>query len=68
MGDSKPNEISKHLFVEAWKQVKANAGAAGIDGETHVNCPLYAQLNRPFHLAPIASAMPLASMTAAHRH
>jgi len=34
MQGSKPISISKHLFVEAWKQVKANAGSAGIDGQT----------------------------------
>lgn len=34
MEGSKPHAISKHLFMEAWRQVKANAGAAGIDGQT----------------------------------
>lgn len=34
MGVSKPNEISKHLVLEAWLKVKANAGAAGLDGQS----------------------------------
>jgi group II intron reverse transcriptase/maturase len=34
MTPSKPFAISKMEVWEAWKQVKANAGAAGIDGQT----------------------------------
>ena len=34
MSQPKPHCISKHAVVEAWKRVKANKGAAGIDGET----------------------------------
>jgi len=30
----KPFEISKHVVWEAWKHVKANQGAAGVDSET----------------------------------
>ncbi len=31
---AKPFEISKQVVWEAWKQVKANKGAAGVDSET----------------------------------
>ena len=31
---SKPFHISKHLVWEAWKQVKANAGSAGLDQQS----------------------------------
>lgn len=34
MTTSKPYQIDKQVVWEAWKQVKANHGAAGIDGET----------------------------------
>jgi len=34
MKTTKPFEISKHDVVRAWKLVKANKGAAGVDGET----------------------------------
>lgn len=34
MEKTKPFIIPKRLFVEAFKEVKANTGAAGIDGET----------------------------------
>ena len=31
---AKPFEISQKVVVEAWKQVKANRGAAGVDKQT----------------------------------
>ena len=34
MEKAKPFEISKHVVWEAYKRVKANKGAAGIDEET----------------------------------
>lgn len=34
METTKPFEISKHDVVRAWELVKANDGAAGVDGET----------------------------------
>jgi len=34
MDKTKPYEISKHVVVEAFKRVKANKGAAGIDDES----------------------------------
>ncbi len=34
MGKAKPFEISKHVVWEAYKRVKANKGAAGIDDES----------------------------------
>jgi RNA-directed DNA polymerase len=34
MGEAKPFEISKHVVWEAYKRVKANKGAAGIDDES----------------------------------
>lgn len=34
MKTTKPFEISKHDVIRAWKLVKANKGAAGVDGET----------------------------------
>ena len=33
MSKAKSFEISKHVVFEAWKQVKANKGAAGVDSE-----------------------------------
>jgi len=34
MNKAKPYEISKHKVLEAFQRVKANKGAAGIDGES----------------------------------
>lgn len=34
MAEAKPYCISKDLLVEAWRQVKANRGAGGVDGQT----------------------------------
>jgi RNA-directed DNA polymerase len=34
MSKAKPFEISKKIVFEAWKQVKANKGSAGVDGQT----------------------------------
>ena len=34
MGKTKPFDISKHVVWEAYKRVKANKGAAGIDDES----------------------------------
>lgn len=34
MDKTKPYEISKHIVMEAFQRVKANKGAAGIDGES----------------------------------
>ena len=34
MKKAKPFEISQKVVVEAWKQVKANRGAAGVDKQT----------------------------------
>ena len=34
MPDAKPYQIPKQLVWEAYKRVKANRGAAGVDGET----------------------------------
>jgi len=34
MNKTKPYEISKHVVMEAYKRVKANKGAAGVDGES----------------------------------
>jgi RNA-directed DNA polymerase len=31
---AKPNDISKHLVWEAYRSVKANGGAAGVDKES----------------------------------
>ncbi|WP_245317131.1 hypothetical protein [Bradyrhizobium manausense] len=32
MTEAKSYQIPKHLVWEAWKQVKANRGSAGVDG------------------------------------
>ena len=34
MSLAKPYELSKWAVVEAYKKVKANKGAAGVDGQT----------------------------------
>ena len=34
MSKVKSYEISKHVVMQAYKSIKANAGAAGVDGET----------------------------------
>ena len=34
MSEAKPFQISKRRVWEAYKRVKANRGAAGVDGET----------------------------------
>ena len=34
MTEAKPYSISKHLVQEAWRLVRANRGAAGVDGES----------------------------------
>lgn len=34
MNTAKSFEISKHVVLEAYKRVKANKGAAGVDNET----------------------------------
>ena len=34
MSEAKPFSISKHLVVEAFRRVKANRGAAGVDGQS----------------------------------
>ena len=34
MSEAKPYEISKQLVWEAYQRVKANKGAAGVDGQT----------------------------------
>ncbi len=34
MGKAKPFSISKHVVLKAFKKVKANKGAAGVDGES----------------------------------
>ena len=34
MSEAKPYSISKHLVVRAFRLVKANHGAAGVDGQS----------------------------------
>ena len=34
VSDAKPYRISKRLVVQAYRRVKANRGAAGVDGES----------------------------------
>lgn len=34
MAEAKPYSISKHLVMEAWRLVRANRGASGVDGES----------------------------------
>ena len=34
MNKTKPYQISKHVVLEAFRRVKANGGAAGVDGES----------------------------------
>ena len=34
MDKAKSYQISKHVVMEAYKRVKANGGAPGIDGQT----------------------------------
>jgi RNA-directed DNA polymerase len=52
MKDSKPFEISRFAFVQAFKEVKTNKGSAGIDGisiqdyEENLDCNLYKLWNR----------------------
>jgi len=37
MKEGKPFEISKHQVMEAYRRVKANNGAGGIDGITSLS-------------------------------
>jgi RNA-directed DNA polymerase len=39
MPEAKPYQIPKRLVWEAYRRVKANRGAAGIDGETLPSTP-----------------------------
>jgi hypothetical protein len=34
LNKTKPYQISKHVVLEAFRRVKANGGAAGVDGES----------------------------------
>ena len=52
MSKAKPFSISKHVVLDAFRRVKANGGAAGVDGEsiaefeTHLKGNLYKLWNR----------------------
>ena len=45
MKSTKSFEISKHVVSEAYKRVKANKGAAGVDGESLAQFELHLKPN-----------------------